>query len=150
MRVETSIGWAPGAEDNPLAKWAGQAVAEHVAQSARCRRDLLTLRAAVAMVARDRRLSATLRFDHGRLTVHDGMVGIPDVTFFGDYDLIVGLADLRRSRQRRRAARASEGRPTLAAVWRRTVLDLCSSELKVYGLATHPRIVWRLLRLLAG
>jgi len=145
--VEADIGFAPGAEDNPLAVWIGQLVAENVAAHAACRRDFGVLRAAVAMVAPDRRLSVTLRFDHGQLTIHDGMIGIPDVTLCGDYEVLVAVANIPLSPIGRLPlpplSRARTG------AWRTTALELVSGELKVYGLLSHPLVLVRLLRLLS-
>jgi hypothetical protein len=104
------------------------------------------MRAAVALVALDRRQSATLRFDHGYLTAHDGMIGIPDVTLSGDEAVLMALSELPLSRIGRLPL------PTLEKTgrqrWNAAVLELVSGELKIYGLWSHPRLVLRLLRLL--
>ncbi len=99
------------------------------------------MRATVAVVAPDRRVSTTLRFDHGNVAIHDGMVGIPDVTLCGDYETLVGLAGLPMSRF---------GRLPLAAPWRRLGLELIGGDIKIYGLTSHPRPVLRVLRLLSA
>ena len=132
--MDVNIGHAPGAEDNPLAVWAGEAVKNNV-DSGRARRDFLNMRAAVALVAPDRRLQVTMRFDHGYLTIHDGMIGIPDVTFCGDYELLMGIGDVPISRI---------GRLPVPPV-----SSLLSGELKIYGLLSHPRLVTRVLRVLS-
>jgi hypothetical protein len=145
--VDADIGFAPGAEDNGLAVWIGQLVSDNLADQAACRRDFSALRAAVALVAPDRRLSVTLRFDHGHLTIHDGMVGIPDVTLCGDYEVLVAVAHIPLSPIGRLPL------PPLArartAAWRTTALELVSGELKVYGLLSHPLVLLRVLRLLS-
>ncbi len=93
--MEANIAFAPEAEHNPLAVWVAETLRERLRRDPRRRRDFVGLRAAVVLVAKDRRLSVTLRFDHGFLTVHDGMMGIPDVTFCGDYEALTELAKLR-------------------------------------------------------
>lgn len=137
--MDVSVGLAPGADENPLARWAHDTIRGRVfpaadarsdAADARRRRDLLAMRATVALVAPDRRVSATLRFDHGSVAVHDGMAGIPDVTICGKYDLLLGLASLP------------------AAPWRTLASELVAGELEIYGLLGHPRLVLRVLRLL--
>jgi hypothetical protein len=167
--VDRTIGFAPGAEENPLARWAhdtirrrlfpdsagpshwrqpGAAAAgstspergRSIEMDPRARRRLFAMRATVAMVARDRRLSTTLRFDHGSLMVHDGMAGIPEVTFCADYDVLVGLAGMPLSRF---------GLP-LGAPWHALGLEVLAGELKIYGLVSHPRLVLRVLRLMAA
>jgi hypothetical protein len=145
--VETSIALAPGADNNDLAVWVHDLVSRHVDEHAACRRDFQAMREAVALVAPDRRLSVTLRFDHGYLTIHDGMIGIPDLTLCADYEILIGIADIPLSPLGRLPL------PSLSAArrtsWRTTALELVSGELKVYGLFSHFRLLLRLLRLLA-
>ncbi len=92
----------------------------------------------------------TLRFDWGRLMIHEGRVGRPDVTLWGPVESILGLAD----RPARLPWRASErfagllSSRALSPLWAFT--NLCSvPNLRVYGLPTKGRLVWRLARLLA-
>jgi hypothetical protein len=141
--VDVNIAFAPGAEHNPLASWMKQLLEARLSGDPSRRRHLRAMRAAVVFVAQDRRQSVTLRFDHGHLTIHDAMVGIPDVTFCGDHTVIIGLSEMSLS--------PSFVSPTFGmqlVAWRRTLGDLLTSDLKVYGLLTHPRIVWRMLRLI--
>jgi hypothetical protein len=94
------------------------------------------------MVAQDLAESFTLRFDHGRLTVHDGGVGIPSVTFCGDADALRRLSDVPLSRWLRL--------PSLGpSTWRVLASLFAGGDFKVYGLAAHPRTVVHLLRLLS-
>jgi hypothetical protein len=145
--VEASIVFAAGADDNPLGVWAADVVRQNVADRDSARRAFEALRAAVAMVAPDRRLQVTLRFDHGYLTIHDGMIGIPDVTLCGDYQVLMGIGEVPLSR------RGSLPLPPWSrarrADWTRTLLEVASGELKIYGLWAHPRLVTRLLRVLS-
>jgi hypothetical protein len=141
-----NIALAPGAEDNALALWLADRVGRNVRENDLARRAFQNLRAAVAMVAPDRGSAATLRFDHGYLTVHDGMLGIPDITFCADYQVLVGLGDLVIGRL---------GAPLLPplsfrgmSLWRRSAIDVMSGELKIYGLLGQPRLVLRVLRVL--
>ncbi|MCA9621709.1 MAG: hypothetical protein KC731_21950 [Myxococcales bacterium] len=144
--MDQSIAQAPGAEDNPLAVWLTERIESALASRDDARRELYALRAAVAVVAPDKALQVTLRFDHGHVTVHDGMMGIPDVTFCGDEEVLRALADVKLSRwgQLPLPPLAS----SRAALWRRSAVDLLSGELKIYGLLSHARIVLRVLRLL--
>lgn len=98
------------------------------------------MRAAVALVAPDRRLQATLRFDHGHLSIHDGMIGVPDVTFCGDETALRDLERLPWWRGRVPDARGG--------AWRRALLEMAGGQLKIYGLLSHARLVTRVLRLL--
>jgi hypothetical protein len=145
--VGSAITYAPGAEENDLAQWASDSIGKNLDEHAEARSDFTSMRAAVALVAPDRRWSVTLRFDHGYLTIHDGMVGIPDVTLCADYETLRGMADIPLSRLGRLPL------PPLSSAsrtsWRTTVLELVSGELRIYGLFSHPRLVLRLIRLLS-
>lgn len=145
--MEANVACAPGAQDNPLATWLAERIRHSLAERDDAFRDFHALRAAVAFVAPDKRLQATLRFDHGYLTVHDGMMGIPDVTFCADEQVLKALADIPLSKLGRLPLPPL--RLSRARIWRRTALELLSGELKVYGLFTQGRVVLRLLRLLS-
>ena len=151
--MAASVGLSPGAEDNELATWLARTIEESVAD-ATTRRDFFAMRAAVAIVALEPgttpnapmgRSAVTLRFDHGHLTIHDGVVGVPDMTLCGDREHLLRLAALPISRTfglplPRRGA---------SDPLRRTLREIAQGSLKVYGLAGHPRLFVRLLRLLS-
>jgi hypothetical protein len=113
------------------------------------RRDFDAMRAAVAVVVPDRRLSITLRFDLGQLTIHDSMIGVPDVTLCGDHAVLMQLPLLPQFPLGRLPLPTWSTPAEQRQAWRRTLLDLVSGELKIYGLLAHPRLVTRLLRLLS-
>ncbi len=147
--MEPIIDLAPGAEENQLAVEIADRVRENVARSRHKVADFRALRATVQIVAQDLGEAFTLRFDHGRLTVHDGGVGIPSVTFCGDADALRRLSDFPLTRWLRLPILgpfAREGRET----WRLLADLLASGNLKVYGLFAHPRTVFYLLRLLSA
>ncbi|MBI4704473.1 MAG: hypothetical protein HY744_25500 [Deltaproteobacteria bacterium] len=127
------MGYVPGAEDNELGAWAGARIARALERSASCRRHFSALRGAVALVASDLRVCATLRFDDGHVAIHDGMVGVPDVTFYGRLRALAELSEM--------------------GLWAwprsRALLALLRGETRIYGLVRHPRTVIRVLRLLA-
>jgi hypothetical protein len=76
--VKPVVDLAPGAEHDPLAQMFAELVRENVRDD-RSRRNFDRLRASVGVVADDSGSALTLRFDFGRLTVHEGLVGIPTV-----------------------------------------------------------------------
>jgi hypothetical protein len=140
--MDPIVDLAPGAEDNPLAVDLAGRIRKNVAQSPALRADFAALRASVLMVAEDRAEACTLRFDHGRLTVHDGNVGIPSVTFCGAEAALRRLGDFPITRRLRLPAIAEA---------RRLLVDLfVRGDLKVYGLFAHPRTVVLLLRVLSS
>jgi hypothetical protein len=147
--MDPIIDLAPGAEENGLAVELADRVRDNLARSPRKLADFRALRASVLMVAQDRAESFTLRFDHGRLTLHDGNVGIPSVTFCGDAEALQRLADFPLTRLFRlplAGPLTREGRET----WQHLVGLLLRGDLKVYGLLAHPRTVFHLLRVLSS
>jgi len=142
-RVEPHIAFAPGAESNSLAVWASDRIEETVLRAGPVRRDFFALRAAVALVAPDKRLQVTLRFDHGYLTVHDGVIGVPDMTLCADEAALHAMADLPLTR----LGRVPDVRKN---AWRSLSLELLSGDLRIYGLLAHPRLLLRLLRVIGA
>jgi hypothetical protein len=146
--MDPIIDLAPGAEDNPLAVALADRIRANIAHNPTKRADFRALRASVLMVAQDLGESFTLRFDHGRLTVHDGNVGIPSVTFCGDAAALRRLEDFPLTRLLRLplwSPFAGEGRET----WGRLLGLLARGQLTVYGAVAHPRTVVFFLRLLS-
>ncbi|MGK3998112.1 hypothetical protein [Sorangium sp. So ce1024] len=146
--MEPIIDLAPGAEENPLATLFGGLIREHLARDARRVADFRALRGAVLVVAQDTATSMTMRFDHGRLTIHDGAIGIPSVTFCGDEEALRKLPDI--------AFHRWLSLPKLGVLHRRQSGPLrelarlvASGELKIYGLLAHPRLILALLRILS-
>jgi hypothetical protein len=103
----------------------------------------------VAIVADDADVAVTLSFaEGGRLTVHDGIVGIPDVTIRGPTDVIMALSNLPLRTplglpipERGDLESANAVRLVLRAARR--------GQLHVYGLPFHLGIVARLTRLMS-
>lgn len=143
--VARSIVFAPGAEENEVAAWAHRIlrartfsnVPDHEAWR---KRELSLVRATIGLVAKDLRITATLRFDRGTVVIHDGAVGIPDVTVFGTFENLASLAELPLSRVLHLPR---------SLAWTGLAGQLAAGELKIFGLATHPRLVFRLLKLFA-
>jgi hypothetical protein len=147
--LDPIVDLAPGAEDNALAVETADLIRRNVTRHRDQLGDFRALRSSVLMVAQDLGDSFTLRFDHGRLTVHDGSVGIPNVTFCGDADALRRLSDFPLTRWLRLPALgpfAREGRET----WQLLLGMLARGDLKVYGLMAHPRTVVFLLRVLSA
>jgi len=143
------IDLAPGAEENPVAVELADIIRRNLSANPRKRADFSALRGTILMVAQDRGEALTLRFDHGRLTIHDGTVGIPAVTFCGDLSTLRRLTDFPVTRWLRLPILtpfAHDGRET----WRTLTRLFGRGELKVYGLAAHPRTVVFLLRILSA
>lgn len=140
---------APGAELNELAADYAERIRASIANPRKLRR-FRALKTTVLVVPFDEGDAFTLRFDLGRLTVHDGSIGVPVVTFGGPRELLERIETLHPWRLLREATRREsmpQSRPgsrdrvsLLREVWR--------GELKVYGAARHPRTILRFVDLL--
>lgn len=149
--MEPIIDLAPGAEDNVLANELVKQVRQNVTGSPKKNHDFRTLRGSVLVVAQDTQSVLTLRFDHGRLTVHEGAVGIPSVTLCGDEQVLRDLTRLKLSSWLRL--------PKVAIRTKRHPRDkslsdfaraIAEERLTVYGVFSHPRLVLSLLRVVSG
>lgn len=149
--MEHIIDLAPGAEDNQLAVELVEQVRQNVTGSTKKNRDFRTLRGSVLIVAQDTQSVLTMRFDHGRLTVHEGAVGIPSITLCGDEDVLRNLTRLKLSSWLRlpkvipRTSWDGNGK----ALWE-FARAMTEERLTVYGLFTHPRLVLCLLRVVSS
>ncbi|MEZ4234108.1 MAG: hypothetical protein R3B89_33345, partial [Polyangiaceae bacterium] len=108
--MEPAVVLAPGTERNALAARFAEVIRANVQASARKRDAFEELQGSVFIVVNDPpsppdppRASVapgwggalTLRFDLGQLAIHDGLVGVPVITFRGAPRLIEGLPELR-------------------------------------------------------
>jgi hypothetical protein len=145
--LQPVVDLAPGTEKNPLAQTLAELVRANVARGWQ-RREFERLRGSAAIVADDAGTALTLRFDFGRLMVHEGLVGVPDITILGSTADIQALTKVpfvtRLGLPFPRPGDAT-GRAALLDV----VRALQRRNLKIYGLVLHARFVVRLLRVLS-
>jgi hypothetical protein len=124
------IDIAPGAESSSLAVSLAELVRRNVTRDRVKRAEFDRLRVAVAIIADDERTALTLRFDFGRLIVHTGVVGVPDLTLSGPTGALERLGALS---------------PTGLIGLPRADLG----EVKLHGLWAHPLLARRLLFVLS-
>ncbi len=105
----------------------------------------------------------TLRFDWGRLMIHEGRVGRPDVTLWGSPEAILRLGAWgrlpswstlkpwgeRSGRADASTSPASKVGGVLGKMRRSSHDQSPRARLRVYGGRSRPRFLWRLARLLA-
>ncbi len=91
-----AIELAPGADENGLAVMLAGLIRQNLDAKPHKWADFVALDGAAAIVADDAGVALTLRFDRGRatLTIHDGIVGLPNVTIRGPSDAIIALSNL--------------------------------------------------------
>jgi len=137
-----SIELSAEAEENGFALMISELLRQNLQDHPEKMRDFDRLRAKVALVVEDARVAITLAFESGRLVVHDGIWGIPDLTIRADTDLItqmslmelvprVGLPDLRGENTRAILGASRDGR------------------IKMYGALTNLPVVLRLTRVMS-
>jgi hypothetical protein len=143
-----SIELAPGAENNGLASMLGDLVRQNLEAKPHKVPDFEALDGTVAIVAEDADVCLTLQFERGRLTIYDGIVGIPDVAIRGTSDMIMAMSDMPLTRalglpfpDPRDKAQLAVSQSVLAA--------MRAGELKMYGALFHPGLVVRLTRVMS-
>jgi hypothetical protein len=100
-----TIELATGAEENGLATMIADLVKQNLESKPHKQGDFDALvnpaargkhgaGSSVAIVADDADVALTMRFGGGKLVIHDGIVGIPDVTIRGPSDTILALSNM--------------------------------------------------------
>jgi hypothetical protein len=146
--VDPIIDLAPGAEQNPLATHFAARVRSNLTEKPHKITDFQALRGSVQLVADDIPTSITMRFDLGRLTLHDGLIGIPTVTFCASRATLLALSELPLSRWLKLPSARRKNVAGMSNLYH-VLGELLRGDLKVYGLISHPRLVLRLLRVIS-
>jgi hypothetical protein len=147
-----SIELAPGAEDNGLAVMLADLVRQNLEAKPHKRSDFDALDGAVSIVADDADVALTLRFEQSsvstRLTIHDGIVGIPDVTIRGSSDTILALSNM--PLMTKLGLPIPDPRDKEAVKTVRSLVDaMRAGKFHVYGMALHMPLVMRLTRVMS-
>ena len=150
------VSLAPGAEENGLAIMLGDLVRQNLEAKPRKMADFDALDGRVSIVADDADVALTLVFEKARggsgssttLTIHDGIVGIPDVTIRGPSDAILALSNMPLA--------TPLGLPFPSpgdAEGMKTFLDLSrqmrQGKLHFYGMLLHVPLVMKLTRVMS-
>ena len=139
---EPAIRLAPRAEENGFASMLAQLVRQNLDERPTKKQTMSRMHGRVALVVVDLNLSVTLEFDQGALTVHDGIVGIPDVTVRADseWHTKMSLVELE----------PRFGLPDPRGEVAREVFDASRrGDVKVYGMLGSVGLMLRLTKLLS-
>lgn len=136
------IQLGPGADENGFALMLSQLIAQNLDDHPEKQRDFDRLSARIALVVEDAEVSVTLRFDAGRLTIHDGIVGIPDVT------IRAGSDDVTRMSLMELVPRLRVPNPR-GEVTREILRASRDGRIKMYGALANIPTVLRLTRVLS-
>lgn len=87
-----TVELAPGSENNGMAEMIAGLIRQNLQDRPDKLPDFFKLAGRVSIVAEDAEVALTMEFKCGQLTVHDGIVGIPDVTIRGTGEDIINLS----------------------------------------------------------
>ena len=148
-RTEVAVELAPGADENGLAVMLADLVRQNLEAKPHKKADFIALGGRVAIVAVDVDVALTLSFERGgKLTIYDGIVGIPDVTIRGPSEAIMALSNLPLATPLGLPIPRTGDIEAARAVG--TVLRATrDGKLHTYGLLFHPILVMKLTRVMS-
>lgn len=137
---------APGAEDNAFASMLADLVRQNIESKPHKKKDFDAIDGTVALVADDSDVALTLEFRLGRLVVHDGIKGVPDVAVRGSADAIMTMSNVPLTKPL--ALPIPTDRAALD-VLRSMVRASRSGELKIFGMLGNLGLLNRLTRVMS-
>jgi hypothetical protein len=142
--MEPDVTLAPGADDNGLANMLAGLVSQNLQANPHKLADFAALDGRVAVVANDADVALTLHFYRGgRLVIHDGIVGIPDLTILGPSEAIIALSNLPATTPLGLPIPMPRDREAVGAV-RVVASTLRDGRLRVHGALLHLPFFLRL------
>ena len=145
-----NISLAPGAENNAFATMLADLVRQNLESKPHKTKDFRALArgrgVTIALVADDAEVALTLEFRDGRLVLHDGIRGVPDVAVRGTADQIMAMSNVPLTRPL--ALPIPTDRPALDVLVE-MVRATRSGELKVLGMLGNFRVLSRLTRVMS-
>jgi hypothetical protein len=142
----SDITLAPGAEENAFATMLADLVRQNLESKPHKKKDFAALDGTVALVADDADVSLTLEFRAGRLVLHDGIKGVPDVAVRGSADAIMALSNVPLTRPL--ALPIPTDRPSFE-VLRAMVRATRTGELRIFGMLGNLGLLNRLTRVMS-
>ncbi len=140
--MEPCIELAPGAEENGFAAMLATLVRQNLDDRPEKKATFLRMRGRVAIVIEDLGTAVTLVFDAGRLTVHDGIHGVPDATMRASSDYVMKMSLVEID--------ARTGLPSLDGEATREVLAASRrGDIRVFGALTSAGLLARLTRVMS-
>jgi hypothetical protein len=150
-RAFPSVSLAEGAEENGLAIMLGDLVRQNLEAKPKKMADFTALAGSVAIVADDADVALTLVFEPGvggGMTIHDGIVGIPDVTIRGPSDAILALSNMPLATPFGLPL-PTPGDPEAMKTVRDLTRAMREGKLHFYGMLLHLPLVMKLTRVMS-
>jgi hypothetical protein len=153
MQREAAIELAPGAEENGLAMMLADLVRQNIDAKPHKKDDFDALEGTVSIVADDADVALTLRFEResgaaARLTIHDGIVGIPDLTIRGSSDTILALSNMPLTTPLGLPIPSPRDREAVKLV-KGVMAEMRAGRFHIYGAAFHLPLLMRLTRVMS-
>lgn len=136
-----AIELAPGAGDNGLAIMMATLMSQNLEDHPDRRPAFDRLVGRIAIVAEDAGVALTMELSGGRVIVHDGIVGIPDLTIRGESEIIADMSRMESNRFGLPDPRGEVNRAMFAA--------LREKRLRIYGLPAALPLLARFGKVLA-
>jgi hypothetical protein len=150
VNTPPTIELAPGAENNAFASMLADLLRQNLESKPHKTKDFDALDGTVALVADDADVALTLEFRsvgaRGRLTLHDGIHGIPDVAVRGSADAIMAMSNV--PMLRRFGLPVPTDRSGVE-VLREMIRASASGEIKIYGMIGNLGLLSRLTRVMS-
>jgi hypothetical protein len=147
--MSPDVQLAPGAEENGLAMMLADLVRQNLEAKPHKKDDFEALRGNVSIVADDADVALTMRFElGGKLTIHDGIVGIPDVTIRGPSDAVLALSNMPLATRLGLPIPDPRDREAVKTV-KLVMGAMRDGKLHVYGAAFHLPLVMRLTKVMS-
>lgn len=133
---------APGASENGFASMLATLLRQNLDERPHKKATFARMRGRVAIVVDDIDCAVTLVFDRGRLTVYDGIYGIPDATVRTDWEMATKMSLVELEPRL--------GLPDPRGVVAREVAEASrSGALKVHGLLGSLPLMLRLTKVMS-
>ena len=132
-----SIAIDPSAEDNGLANMLATIMRQNLEDHPQRARLLEHLEGRLAIFAEDAEVSITWVFGHGQATVHDGIIGIPDLTIRGGFEPIGDMSRMESFHSRLLQHVPDPRGPVNRSMWK----ALRGGQLRVFGLPRGLRLL---------
>jgi hypothetical protein len=147
--MQPDVQVAPGAEENGLAMMLAELVRQNLDAKPHKQSDFAALAGSVAIVADDADVALTMLFERGgKLTIHDGIVGIPDVTIRGPSDAIMALSNMPLATPLGLPIPHPRDHEAVRSV-RTVVGSMRQGKLHIYGVAFHLPLLMKLTRVMS-